>query len=317
MTITQLRAFLAAFELGSFTAAAIELDLTQASVSELISRLESHLGVKLFIRNSKGLLPTAAAHTLRPHALSSLRELDAGEEAVQGIKDLKGGTSTFGVMRIANYYDLADLAQTFHAKFPKVHIRLLGLNSAFVAESVSRGEIEGGLVVLPISAPNLEIKPLFKDELFFASTTRPVDNGPITIEEFAESNLVLFDAHAGNQDPTRKQLTDRAMAAGVTLTPVIEVEQLDTAVDLVANGAGDTLVSRSVIERPNFPTHIRLFRFADPLYDTVALIQRAGIQLSPATAQFAAMAESLLRKRLKINNQGIVDQASIQHLICE
>ncbi len=48
MTLTQIRAFLAAFEHRSFTAAARELDITQASISELVARLESEVGVKLF-----------------------------------------------------------------------------------------------------------------------------------------------------------------------------------------------------------------------------------------------------------------------------
>ena len=41
MTITQLKAFLAAMQFGSFTAAAVDLDATQASVSELVARLEN------------------------------------------------------------------------------------------------------------------------------------------------------------------------------------------------------------------------------------------------------------------------------------
>lgn len=317
MTLTQLRAFIAALELGSFTAAATELDLSQASVSELISRLEQHLGVKLFIRGPQGLKPTEAAISLRNHAVAGIRELEAGEQAVKGVKSLEGGTSTFGVMRIGGYYGLADLAQTFNAKYPKVHMRLIGLNSAFVAESVAAGDVECGLVVLPVPELGLEIKPLFKDEVFFASTTRNTDNGPVTIEEFARSSLILFDAHAANMDPTRKQLADRAMAAGFSINPKIEVEQLDAAIRMVANGAGDTIVSRSVVEGTAFPKNIRLFRFAEPLYDTIALIQRSGLQLSPATAEFASMAEKMLLKSLKISKQGVVDQSKIADIISE
>ncbi|WP_342030306.1 LysR family transcriptional regulator, partial [Microbacterium sp. CFBP 8801] len=58
MTITQLTAFLAALETGSFPAAAVELDTTQASVSELVARLERELGVRLFTRGGRRLAPT-------------------------------------------------------------------------------------------------------------------------------------------------------------------------------------------------------------------------------------------------------------------
>ena len=54
-----------------------------------------------------------------------------------------------------------------------------------------------------------------------------------------------------------------------------------------------------------------------PLYDTIALIQRSGLQLSPATAEFASMAEKMLLKSLKISKQGVVDQSKIADLISE
>ena len=294
MTLAQLRAFLAAYELGSFTAAARKLETSQASVSELISRLEHELEHSLFIRGGRQLIPTTAAVELQVHALQSVTSFDSGVEALKAMSSLEGGVCTFGVLRYGAHYDLADLVQRFHRRYPQVKVRLVGLNSVTVAESVASGEIEAGLIVLPVAEAGLQVRPLFRDEVFFVSATRPLSRGPMTIEELAESKLVLYDAFAGWRDPTRRQILERARLKGLKIEPAIEVEHVDTALGLVATGAAGTFVPQAIVSGPGFPKNIHAVPFAEPLYDTIALIQREGAYLSPATRKMAQMAARTL-----------------------
>lgn len=292
MTLTQLKAFLSAYASGSISAAAVELSVSQASVSESITRLEEELGVHLFARTSKGLTPNVAAEELRPHALDCINAARRGVEAVQSVHALTGGVSTFGVLRYAANYDLANLVVQFHQMYPGVRVRMIGLNSALVAKSVAAGEIECGLVVLPVSGDNLHFKRLAQDEVRYISTTRHADAGPVTIGELAAAKLVLYDAHAGWTDPTRRQLRERASLAGLTIQADLEVEYAETAYNLVAAGAGDSFMASGFLRsfaRPN--NTIRSFPFAEPLFDTIALVQREHSYLSPATRRFAAFAE--------------------------
>ncbi|KFF60645.1 LysR family transcriptional regulator, partial [Cryobacterium sp. MLB-32] len=137
---------------------------------------------------------------------------------------------------------------------------------------------------------------------------RDVRAPDVTIEEFAKANLVLYDAHCGWKDPTRRQLLERAQIAGVKIDVGIEVEHVETAINLVATGAGDSIVSRTVAHSANFPKNIRTFRFADPLYDTIALVQRETAFLSPATKKIAQLAErALLAKMAVVTGRPIVD----------
>lgn len=298
MTITQLTAFLAALEHGSFTAAATELGLTQASVSELVARLERELGVSLFARGSRRLVPTAAALELRPHAAQAISAVHNGIETIDALTSLERGTCTFGVLRNAAYYALADLAETFHHRHPNVRLRLVGINSAHVARSIASGELEAGLLVLPVDEDGLEVRPLFRDEVVYASATRRADAGPVTIEEVASAKLVLYDAFAGWDDPTRRQLLERARSRGLSLEPAVEVEHVETALSLVAAGTADTIVSRTIAESEGFPAGIRISSFAEPIHDTIALVNREGVLLSPATQRLAELAERMLREAL-------------------
>lgn len=294
MTLIQLRAFLAAYELGSFTAAARKLETSQASVSELISRLEHELSHTLFTRGGRRLIPTTAAVELQVHALQSVTSFDNGVEAMKSMSSLEGGVCTFGVLRYGAYYDLADLVQRFHRRYPKVKVRLVGLNSVAVAESVAAGEIEAGLIVLPVDETGLQVRSLFRDEVFYVSVKRDPSRGPMTIEELVESKLVLYDAFASWRDPTRRQILERARLKGLKIDPAIEVEHVDTALGLVSTGAADTFVAQAIVNGPGFPQNVKAVPFSEPLYDTIALIQREGAYLSPATRKMAQMAERML-----------------------
>ncbi|WP_327659507.1 MULTISPECIES: LysR family transcriptional regulator [unclassified Streptomyces] len=296
MTLNQLRAFVEAERLGSFTAAARAMDIAQASASELVRRLEAELDAELFVRGSRTLALTSAGQELLPYAQQSVEAADSGTRAVHSLGSLGGGTATFGVLRNADYYLLSNLVQLFHARYPSVRVRLVGQNSAETAAAVAAGRIEAGLVVLPIDDEELQVTPLLRDEVYYVSASEERTRTPVTIEDFARAPLVLYDAHYGWQDPTRRQLAERAQFAGVRVDPLIELEHVEAALKLVTTGVGDTIASRAVVDSPAFPAGLHTARFADPLYDTIALVRRRGHPLSRATRELARIAEDTLRE---------------------
>ncbi|ASR37053.1 LysR family transcriptional regulator [Prauserella marina] len=294
MTLNQLRAFVAAERLGSFTAAAAYLDIAQASVSELVRRLEEELDAVLFVRGSRRLTLTAAGTELLPYARESIAAADEGARAVGSLGSLGGGTATFGVLRNADYYLLGNLVQTFHRRYPAVRVRLVGQNSAETAAAISSGDIEAGLIVLPVDDDDLVITPLMTDEVVYVSADPARTAEPVTIERFAERRLVFYDAHFGWKDPTRRQLADRAQLAGVRVEPMIEIEHVEAALKLVAAGFGDTIVSSALLNSPTFPPGLHTASFSEPLYDTIAFARKRGRPLSRATREFARLAEDAI-----------------------
>ncbi len=154
--------------------------------------------------------------------------------------------------------------------------------------------MEAGLVVLPIDQDGISAQPLRRDEVFYVSADPAHTAEPVTIERLAASPLILYDAHYGWRDPTRRQLSERASAAGLVLEPLIEVEHVEAALPLVARGVGDTLLCRAIIDSPSFPSGVTVSPLAEPLYDTIALVQRSGATLSPATREMAALATAML-----------------------
>jgi len=91
LSLHQLSCFLATYEHGSLTAAAEELGYAQPSVSEQIRRLEGELGVRLFELVGRGLVPTEAAHALRPHAEQALAAVAQARTAATAVAELESG----------------------------------------------------------------------------------------------------------------------------------------------------------------------------------------------------------------------------------
>jgi DNA-binding transcriptional LysR family regulator len=295
LTLQQLRYFLATIEHGSFSTAADALHLAQPSLSEQVRRLEAELGITLFVRAGRRLELTEAGRALRPEAERTLAAAERAAASVAEVRELRGGTVTFGTFGDAPNWLIGTIVSSFRRRHPEVRVRVVGINSSEVADEVRAGRIEAALVVLPVDDTGLDVRPTQRDELLYASADAERVRAPIAIERLAEVPLILSDARAGAEDPTRRALLERAQRAGVRLEPAIEVEQLRSALDLAARGLGDTVVSeRIAVRRSGFPAALQTVSFDEPLYEMFAFISRRGAPLSPASRELVALAERQL-----------------------
>lgn len=296
MTLQQLEYFLAAAEHGSFSAAAEQLHLAQPSLSEQVRKLESELGVALFTRVGRGIVLTEAGRELRPHAERTLEEAEVARDSVRDVRELRGGTATFGTWGTARFFPGSDFIADFRRRYPGVRVRIVGQNSSDVVAQVREGQLEAGMVVLPIEDRGLEVRPMLEDELVYVSAIGARVRRPMTIEQLAQAPLILSDASYGTEDPTRRHLSQLAQRAGVSITPEIDVEDVEAAIDLTARGLGDTIVSRGTLLAlgRRVPRRLGWIPFDPPVYDTYAFIWRRGGRPSPATREFLRLAEQRL-----------------------
>ena len=291
MTLQQLRYFLAAAEHGSFSAAAEALLMAQPSLSDQIRRLEAELGVPLFARAGRKLALTEAGRILEPHAERTLAAAQEAFESVKHVRTLTGGTATFGTFGSAHHYLLGGLVQDFRRRYPDVRVRVVGQNSAEVADAIRDGSLEAGLIALPIDDRGLEVRPSIREENHYVSASPQRLAKPVTIEALAAAPLILYDARWGPVDPMRRQLNERAQRAGVRIEPQIEVEYMTAALDLAARRLGDTIATPGVLVTRGFSRKLSSVSLDPPLYDTYAFVTRRNAHLSPATRAFLELAE--------------------------
>jgi DNA-binding transcriptional LysR family regulator len=299
LSLQQLRCFSAAFEHGSFTAAAEALRVSQPAVAEQIRKLEQALGTDLFVRAGRGVEPTEAGRAFAEHATRSLRAVEDAADSVGEITGLRTGTVAIGIFGGPAAWGLDEVVVAFLRRHPGVSVRLVGRNSSVIAERVRRGQLEAALLVLPIDDEKLEVRPLVRDEVLYVSADRERTREPVTIERLAATPLVFYDAESADEDPIRRQLAERAQALGLRLQPKVEVELKDIALRLVAAGIGDTYLPSAFTAAPFFPAGLRTVPFRPALFDTFAVVTRAGARLSPGVRELLADFEAHMLGRAR------------------
>jgi DNA-binding transcriptional LysR family regulator len=292
LSLQQVRCFCAALELGSFSAAAEALRVSQPAVAEQVRKLERALGADLFVRAGRGVLPTDAGHAFAEHAAASLRALEDAAGSVGEFTAMRSGGVALGTFGAPSTWRLEEVVAAFLERHPNMTVRFLSRNSSAIAERVRRGELEAGVVLLPIDDERLDVRPLVRDELLYASADPERTRRPATIERLASAPLVFYDAESADSDPIRRLLAERAQAHGLRLRPRVEVEMAELALALVARGLGDTYLPVSYTHAPYYPAGLTTARFRPALYNTFAIVTRPAARLSPGTRELLAGLET-------------------------
>src|SRR5262249_41246238 len=153
----------------SFTAAADALRVSQPAVAEQIRKLEAALGADLFVRAGRGVVPTDAGRAFAEHAARSLRAVEDAAGSVGELTALRRGTVAIGGCGEPSACALDELVIAFLRRHPDVSVRLVGPNSSMTAERVRRGELEAGVVLLPIDDERLDARPIVRDEVLYVT----------------------------------------------------------------------------------------------------------------------------------------------------
>lgn len=283
MTITQVTYFLEAAATRSITQASQSLGISQPSLSEQIRRLERELGVALFLRTPRGLRLTEAGERFLPHARRVREGAVAAVAAVAGVRDLEEGSLSFGMFNSGQHV-LAGLIPAFRAQHPKISVRLLGANSAQVADEVRAGRLEAGVVVLPVDDRGLTLGDvLWSCEAAYFHLDAQVTARPVSITDLMARPLVLSEVGWGSVDPTRRQLNERAQLQFLQLRPDIEVETGAAALAIAASGVAGAIASVPVAQALGYTRSLNQASLDPPLIETFAIVTRDPASVSPAT----------------------------------
>jgi DNA-binding transcriptional LysR family regulator len=292
-SLHQFRCFLAVYEAGSLTAAAEQLGYAQPSISEQIRTLERSLGIDLFIRVGRGVVPTSAGESLRPYAERTLAAAEEGRRAVRSVTALETGTVRFGIFGTARLYAGAALVADMLKDHPGVRVELIGQNSADVQEELRRGRLEVAMIaVTQVNSEGLQVTPVARDELVYISTDPSRLRSPVTADRLSRASLVMPETTWRATDSTRVILRDMLHQTGYTPTTRIEVEDVETAVELVGMGLADSVVHRGVAAQllPRLAPKAGYVSLRPKQFDTLAIVHRAGATLSPAARLMTELA---------------------------
>ncbi|AIF45824.1 LysR family transcriptional regulator [Dyella japonica] len=275
ISLRQLRAFLAVARQQHFRRAAESLHLSQPAVSRYIAELEAELGLRLFDRTTREVVPTDAGRYLESAIGRVLDELEGVLSHVHSESERKRGkvhvasvpTLSAGLMPRC----IADCA----VRYPELTIQLHDQAQTLVLDSVRGGEVDFGVAIDPPLTGEFDIEPLLRDP--FVLVCRPDHSlarlDKVPWRKLQGQPLILLDYSSGS-----RRLIDHALASrGIEAHVVQQTGHTLTAFRMVEAGLGISVSPAlapppdSLVTRPLTPQESR----------EVVLIKRRQRSLSP------------------------------------
>jgi LysR family hydrogen peroxide-inducible transcriptional activator len=195
MEIHQLRYFVAVAELLSFTKAATRCHVSQPSLSQQIQKLEQDLGVQLLDRLGRRVKLTDAGDAFYERAAAALDAIDDAKSCVQSSLDWQKGAITVGAIHTIAPYLLPEVVRRLIQRFPEAQITVEEQLTEELIANCLAGELDVGIVALPIAEQRVRAEPLFTEQLVAAV---PVDNPlakkkRVTLNDVISQPFVLLD----------------------------------------------------------------------------------------------------------------------------
>jgi LysR family nitrogen assimilation transcriptional regulator len=242
MDIRHLKYFVAISEERSLSAASQRLGVAQPSLSQHVIRLEDELGVNLMVRSPRGIILTDEGRLLVRHAREICRSLDS---CVSEMKDAGGairGPVAFGMPPSVSMVMSVPLAETVRVDFPEIRLQAIESMSGYIKTWLEDGTVDVAFLYDLDKKEHFSARHLLDEQLCFFSapdawplSTPP--GRPVPLAELAGLDLILPSASHG----LTKTITRHALAQGVALNVVLEMDAMTQIKELVARGSGYTI----------------------------------------------------------------------------
>jgi DNA-binding transcriptional LysR family regulator len=292
MHVETLKTFCDLVETGSLSRAARLNLVTQSAVSQQLRVLERRYGRRLIERAPRiGARATEAGRLLYDELKPMLDRLAALEQRLQARSDAVAGTVRVATVYSVGLHTLPPAIKRCLAEHPGVHVRLSYRRTNEVYAACLDGEVDFGIVALPVRRPQLETVSLGHDELVVAAPP----SHPIARR--ARPPLAVLDGQPfigfDRDIPTRRFVDALLRRHGVRVTYAMELDNVETIKRSVEAGLGLSLLpaptlaaearARTLVARPPLE---------GPFHRPIGVMYRRTRELSVAGRAFLALLTS-------------------------
>lgn len=288
-SVRQLQYAVAVAECLSFRKAAERCRVSQPSLSAQLQQLESALGVQLFERDRRRVLITAQGHAVVERARNVLREMDDLAAAAAQLGDPLSGTLRLGVIPTISPYLLPRITTAFREAFERLSVVWVEDKTSVLLARLDGGELDAALLALEAELGDVESAVVGADPFVLAT---PLDHPlgakttPAKPSDLRGAQVLLLDeGHCFRAQALELCGSSKAHELAFRAT------SLSTLAQMVAGGAGVTLLPAMAVATEALRAPLRIRPFAEPVpRRTIALVWRKRSPLAPALRQLAKVA---------------------------
>ncbi len=283
MQPSQLRAFHAVAQTGSFTKAAETLNVSQPAVSDHVRKLELAYGTPLFIRHARGIQLTEIGRRL--FALSE-RSAEMEHEMLALLsqaKKLEVGHLVIGADAAAHVIPLLKLLKT---RYPGVGVRLVRGNSTKLVERLHAFEIDFAVVSRVPDKGDLAAIPLSFDPVVAVVSARSdlAKKKSLSLKELAKHPMVMRESGSFTRDLVFEAFQKRGLDWQIAL----EVEGREACFEAVAEGLGPAIVSAGELPQDTRLKALPISEKMEPMGEWLVYLQaRSNLRLVQALVDVA------------------------------
>ena len=248
MDLKSLKCFFAVARRGSLTKAGIDLDISEAAVSQRVKSLETYLGTKLYEARGGHVQLTAAGERTAQLAVSIFGEIDALEQAVSGAQETDE-------IVLASYdsilrHLLPDRMETFHRAHPLARLRLIDRPIAETLRLVRSNECDLGVISEAQIPAELTFHPIATYPAYLllpkghALARRAQAGFQAVLSDAMTGRYPLIILEVQREDPRLREAFERH---SIPFTVAFEVSTIDTLKHYVARGMGIAVISGSSV----------------------------------------------------------------------
>jgi LysR family hydrogen peroxide-inducible transcriptional activator len=248
MNLRDLRYFVAVADTRHFGKAAERSFVSQPTLSAQIKKLENYLGVQLIERQPRRVTLTEAGNKILPLARRVLQESDEIISLARNEHDPLSGKLKVALIPTIGPYLLPLVARRLRKQLPELKLMLYEHQTQPLLEKLRAGDIELGILALPVPLDGLEARELYREDFTLAV---PNDNAlakksSVKIDDLSgETLLLLEDGHC-----LRDQALDVCSRIDVKETEDYRATSLETLRQMVAAGLGVTLLPELATRGP-------------------------------------------------------------------
>lgn len=289
MNLRDMEYLVAVADLRNFSQAAAHCHVSQPTLSAQIKKLEAWLGVVIFERTNKRVMPTEVGARIIDSARRILREAETLKQTAETARDPLAGNFRLGAFPTVSTYLFPRMVPSLKAELPNLRLILIEEKTAQLIARLKAGEIDAALLALPVEDEAVAHEALFDDVFYLAVPAgHPLaKRSAIDQSELAAQRLLLLEeGHC-----LRDQALSVCQTLGAGEQQDVRATGLETLRQMVKAGTGITFMPRLAI----YPDEsgIRYIPFIDPPPKrTIGLFWR---KTSTRTRVLAAMI-ALLKK---------------------
>ncbi len=262
-TLAGLRAFATVAEKHHFSGAATSLSVSQSTLSQALSALETGLGVQLIERSTRRVFLTAEGEQLLPHAQAVIEAAARFSAAAAGVSDPLQGTMRLGLIPTVAPYVLPRMLAGLADRLPELTLRVIEDQTERLLTALREGALDAALIALPAATSGITEIGVYDEDFVLALPARHPLAGKRRVSPAALAQLPLLLLDEGHC--LRDQALDICRNAGIPVELAdTRAASLATAVQCVAGGLGVTLIPQTAVAVEAERAGLGLAYFAAP-----------------------------------------------------